>query len=371
MKIDISAINQDEFLVTDHIIGGQECIFVRPLPTFFDWRPDVLHFRSSIWLKRDGSLVSGSYKKFFNFEEKPAIDPFNGELSNTTVIEKLDGSTLIVSRFGGETIMRTRGTVDARLAMLNGDEVEYFRQEKFRYFFATFESMDYQDKTVLFEWVSPRNRIILDYGTEPDLYLTNIVNHHDYSLTPQKQLDEMAPAMGFKRPKLFNFPSIKAMLTDVKALEGYEGVCMYYNNDQNIRKVKGTQYLRLHAFKSNLSLKNLAELLYHYNVPKTAEEFLGIIEKEYDFECAQAAKPVVRDMWSILESFVTDIANVGTFVITHKDLDQKSFALKIMSDFKDKKYLTAFGFSMRRDAFNMNDTKKAFLDLLSDANTQK
>ena len=368
MKVDLAAIDQDNFLVTEHIIGGEECVFVRPLPTFFGWTKDVLHFRSSIWRKAGGSLVSGSYQKFFNFEEKPAIDPFDGDISKATLVEKLDGSTLIVSRFNGETILRTRGTVDAKLAMANGDEIDYFRT-KYAHFFEGYESQLTSNITILFEWVSPRNRIILDYGTEPELYLTNIVNHADYSLTPQIDLDEIAEAWGFKRPKRFNFPSVKEMLTNVQALVGYEGVCMYYNNDQNIRKIKATTYIRLHAFKSNLSMKNLAELLYHYNIPNSPEEFLEIIEREYDFECAEAAKPVVRDMWSILEPFIADLEVVKCFVDENKDLEQKPFALKNIETFKHKKYLTAFAFSMRRDAFDMNDTKKAFLDLLSNEHT--
>lgn len=368
MKVDLSTINLDDFLVTEHIIGGEPCVFVRPQHTFFGWTQDVLHFRSSIWRKSDGSLVSGSYKKFFNFEEKPAIDPFDGDITRTNLIEKLDGSTLIVSRFNGETIIRTRGTVDASVSMINGDEIQLFR-EKYSSFFATFEARDTQPMTYLFEWVSPRNRIILDYGQDPDILLTNIVDHHSYNLTSQFDLNRIAEQFGFRRPKQFHFPSVKEMLTNVQALQGYEGVCMYYNDDQNIRKIKATTYIRLHAFKSNLSLKNLAELLYHYNLPNTAAEFLAIIEKEYDFECAEAAKPVVEEMWSVLVDFISDIETVNKFVGENKELDQKSFALKMLEEFKEKKYLTAFGFSMRRDAFNMNDTKKAFLELLKDENT--
>ncbi len=290
MKIDLNSINPEEFIVTQHEIGGETCHFVRPQPNFFDWREDVLHFRSSIW-NSQGELISGSFKKFFNFEEKPAIQPFPNDFSGVNVVEKLDGSTLIVSRYKGQTIMRTRGTVDAQIAMPNGDEIDMF-QEKYPDIFNLVNAIPTFPFTFLFEWVSPRNRIVLNYGNEPEIYLTGIVSHTDYKLFPQHFVDIYAQQYGLKRPKIFKFPSAQEMVKDIKVLDGYEGVCAYYNHDQCIRKVKATTYLKLHAFKSQLSMKALAELLYHYNVPKSKEDFLTIIEKEYDFECAVAAKPV-------------------------------------------------------------------------------
>jgi hypothetical protein len=41
-------------------------------------------------------------------------------------VEKLDGSTLIVSKYNGQYILRTRGTVDAS-KLANGFELELFK----------------------------------------------------------------------------------------------------------------------------------------------------------------------------------------------------------------------------------------------------
>lgn len=363
-KIDTASANPEEFLSTQHEIAGEICTFIRPLPTYFSWTPETLHFRSVI-VNSEGILVSPSYKKFFNFEEKPAIDPFTEDFSKVNIVEKLDGSTLIVSRYKGYTFFRTRGTVDARVTMSNGDEIEYFRNEKYKSFFDKFEEDETRDSTLLFEWVSPRNRIVLNYGQEPDLILTNIIDHNNYSHMKQADLDLIGSAYNIPRPKIFKFPSSKEMVKDIAILEGYEGVCVYYNDDQNIRKVKAVQYLKLHAFKSQLSLKALAELIYHFNLPADEGTFMEIIEREYDFECAVAAKPIVVELWKLLENFKVDIESVQTFTEANTSLEQKEFALKILDTYKNKPYLTSYGFSMRRDAFKMKDTQKAFLSLLT------
>jgi hypothetical protein len=82
---------------------------VNPVDMGCQWDSSNLIFRSSVW-DSEGNLVSAGFKKFFNLFEKPELSPGVEELSDAEIIEKIDGSCLIISRYKDRLIIRTRGT---------------------------------------------------------------------------------------------------------------------------------------------------------------------------------------------------------------------------------------------------------------------
>lgn len=339
MKLDLSIIDPEEFIIRKVQIAGEDCTFIVPQPNFFDWREDVLHLRSSIW-NSQGELISGSYKKFFNFEEKPAIRPFNENLG-FNAYDKLDGSTLIISTYKGELIARTRGTICLD-NMANGDELKIF-QMRYPGFFDVLK--DHSDNTFLFEWTSPRNKIILDYGKVPEIYLTSIVDNKTYTFWEQDRVEQFASELGLKRPVKFPVSNLSEFITFIERRTDIEGICLYYNNDQDIRKIKSLYYLKLHSFKSNLSPKALIDLYIEWGQPKE-EVMLDRIEREFDFECATMAQSVTRDVFPYIKEIENKIEIIGLFVAEHQHLEQKEFAIKLQNTFS--KDLTSFGFSLRK-----------------------
>lgn len=343
-KVDLSSISSEDFLVTRHVIGGQDCYFVRPKPTFFDWTEKVLHFRSSIY-KFNGELISASYPKFFNLSEKPNIHPFDGNLQGTSLMEKLDGSTLIVSRFRGETILRTRGTVDAA-QMPNADELEVFKEQ----ILPKLPQISTWNASYIFEWTSPKNRIILDYGPEPQFFLTNIVNHYDYGLASQDTLDLFANDLGILRPKRFKYYSLSHLTKDVDQMEGQEGICLYYDEDQHIRKIKSANYLKLHAFKSQCNLKTVLQLYTDWGFPEESE-FRYKILQNFDYESMLFADSIITELFergAILAAGA--IQKVTDFVSANSSLDQKTFAQVAKETLSPSDYSLPLAFTLRKRA---------------------
>jgi hypothetical protein len=132
MKIDLESIDKESFMVHQHKIGEHEVTLVQPIHIGATWNRGNLIFRSSVWDK-EGNPVSLSFKKFFNWDEKPDIDPAPETLEGAKLLEKLDGSTLIISRYKGITVMRTRGTVDA-YQQANADELTFLREKYDKFF---------------------------------------------------------------------------------------------------------------------------------------------------------------------------------------------------------------------------------------------
>jgi hypothetical protein len=115
------------------------------------------------------------------------------------------------------------------------------------------DNNDTWDYSVLFEWLSPINKIVLSYGDEPMWKLIGFIDHTDYSLATQDMLDVMAKKYDLLRPEIYTFTDISDMLKIVDKWQDKEGVCLYSKNDQVIHKIKASKYLLLHHLKSELS----------------------------------------------------------------------------------------------------------------------
>lgn len=292
MKINLNEIDTGEcgFIVKPCIVDGCQFWLVNPGFAGVAWTEKNLIFRSSLF-DASGELVSAGFKKFFNDNERPDIYPFPDTLSSVSVIEKIDGSCLICSLINGKLNLRTRGTSDAH-ALANGSELDLFeKQYPIERALRSFG----QGISLIFEWTSPLQKIVIDYGERPDIVLTGAIRLENYSYFTQDELDELALKFGFRRPKRYFFSTVTEMIQTVSAFSGLEGVCAYYGNDQHIRKFKSVSYLTLHRMKSDVASvdKVIDAYLSHYTAVgkfSTYNEFIDYLTNTFDFEIAQMAR---------------------------------------------------------------------------------
>ncbi len=295
MKLNLQLADADNFMRHQHMIGEHEVTLVQPVHIGCDWTRENEVFRSVV-VDAEGEIVSASFKKFPNWGEKSHLWPVPTNLANANLIEKLDGSTLIFSRYKGHTIIRTRGTVDAR-KQDNGYEIDILC-EKYAGFIKWFETMDTIDASYIFEWLSPSNKIVLNYGDEPDMVLTAVIRHHDYSYVSQLALDALAALHDLRRPKTYSYNSVAEMQQAITDMKGVEGICVYFHNDQEILKVKSAQYLYLHRAKSDIaSIEKVIDLYLDFMFGQRLSgekygytEFFSYLEKTYDYEIATMAQ---------------------------------------------------------------------------------
>lgn len=283
MKIDLNAVDQTQFMMHPHIVNGETLWLIQPVHIGAKWTQANKHFRSSVW-HEDGTLVSAGFPKFTNWGENPENFPVPASLKDCNVVEKLDGSLLIVSKWFDKLMLRTRGTVDAR-NLDNGHELDLFMKkhgDQCLYLLDRYPTGPAY--SLLFEWVSPEQRIILNYGDEPAWYLVGAVNHDDYSLMPQSTLDYVAKEHGFQRPPVYSFPSVEALMSGVEQWKGKEGVVVYSKNDQVLHKVKGLWYLALHRMKEALaSFDKVVDVWYEQGEP-SYQKFEEFVTSQFDWE---------------------------------------------------------------------------------------
>jgi hypothetical protein len=356
MKIDLQSVDRNNFMVHEHIVNGEVLSLIQPIHIGAVWTQENKIFRSSVW-NALGELVSAGFPKFVNMGEKPEVFPPPQSLNGTVIVDKLDGSLLIVSKYKGNYILRTRGTVDA-FKLDNGYELEIFKQTilpKLIFDFdasgpdSRFETWPY---SFLFEWVSPKQRIVLSYGDTPDWYLVGAVNHEDYSLFTQKELDTWAEQedIQVKRPATYTFNTIEDLISNVDKWVDREGVCLYSKNGQEIHKIKAARYLFLHRMKSELSsLEKVLDVWLNQNKPSYTD-FYNYISATFDYELAEQCKGLVSQICDGYKEVLKIVVHMKGFVEPLKNLPRKDAALKILS---------AYGETNRKSfCFNLLDSRE-------------
>lgn len=329
MKIDLNAVDRSQFMVHENIVGGEVVNLIQPMPAQPPWTQETKIFRSSVW-DSQGELVSAGFPKFTNWGERPEVFPLPKSLRNAVFTEKLDGTLLIVSMWNGNLILRTRGTVDA-YKQANGFELEAFKE------YADKLLSDWMEKygenwptSLLFEWVSPTNKIVLNYGDEPMFYLVGAVEHLDYSVWPQDALDILAEMCGLLRPKMFHFVDEVEMLNSVNEWKGMEGVVVYHSQGQ-MHKVKSAWYLALHHMKSELaSFDKVIDVWFTMGRPGY-QDFYTQIATRFDHELAQQ---ILGDMSRICDGWkevLKIVAGMNHFLSPYFMVSRKMAAEKILA----------------------------------------
>lgn len=313
----------DKFTFRLCTVGGDDCVLIKPKPEMEGfWDDNNKIYRSSIWRISDGYPVSLGYKKFVNYNELPAFEiPENTELGKFEAVEKIDGTCVIISKYKGELIVRTRGTVDAHIHTNSDDLFKLVDELKL---WSVGLHPDTWGVSFIFEWVTPSNAIVLQYP-KSKLFLTGMVKHSDYSYYEQSDLDFYARMYKWDRPErmlkdeydnLFGFKKgtwkeacalWTHFMTDHRKCEGY---VLYFDRGQVLKKLKTGWYLVAHSlrFSGNYTKSLIATLtcFNHLDSKKdyTEEEFIEVVRKYRDHEYVETSKPQILDVLRIYKEHV-------------------------------------------------------------------
>lgn len=295
MKIDLASINPDQFIMRDCVISGDDCVLVFPTELSVDWTPTNLHLRSVIARKSDGQVVSLAHRKFFNDGEKPDLYPNPLDHSDWRISTKLDGSLITVTKYRSELVIRTRGTSTIDIYE-TGAEVRALLKPLLNNAWRNtycFEDTLCQN-SFLFEHTTPSNIIVIPYS-EPKLTLLDIVSHEDGRYWSAKQVDQMALCLGCDRPQVHQFNTLDEIRATLSTISDIEGYVLSYADNQHRIKLKGSDYLLRHRFKSRVTFSNLLDMFFAYGRPDVLA-FLARIESEFDFESMEMAKQIVEQI---------------------------------------------------------------------------
>lgn len=264
-KIDLSAIDNDAFFVKNvvHPFYGQ-AVLINPKKVKMDWSLSELHFRSII-TDVNGNILCSGFPKFFNYTENKEYDKIVLPLikkGNVFFSEKMDGSLLIRTVINGAVCLRTRGSYSL-------GEFEQAVMSLINEKYSNIMNPDlYSDVTLLFEYTSPANRIVIKYD---DSFLTSIgmiKYDRDYPrfIGTVNIINEISSNLGVKALRFFDFPldldSVSETVKDWIGAEGIVAWCYNDNEDFYLTKIKAAEYVRIHSILSHLTESKVGLMCY-------------------------------------------------------------------------------------------------------------
>lgn len=325
-----------QFNFKDCVIAGDDCVLVTPKDMGVEWNDDNKIFRSSIWRKSDGKLISAGFKKFVNYLEKPEFEPFP---QNTMLcaVEKRDGSLLIVSDYKDQLIVRTRGTVDAS-TLANGHEIEFLKKKYPKAFDNEWLKAGWY--SLLFEWTTPTNRIVLQESEEPTLWLIGMVDHFEYRYIDQFNLDRYAKEMGVARPKTHRFlmsDTLDDIKKQIEPLKDIEGVVVYDESGQILKKIKTLRYLYLHRMFTGVKTVDHLFDVWKESGYLFYTDFKEYLADTYDHELVVSLNDLINDLFVIRDNIAVLTKGIHEFVNQNgfKELPRKEQAQQIIKTWGD------------------------------------
>lgn len=239
----------------------------------------------------DGTVISKPFPKFFNLG-----DPDTGDIpwdEPIEVMEKIDGSLIIVSFHKGDMIVNSKGSFTSEHAdfarkWIAENMAEWAESCKH------YSKSDLSAWTYCFEAVFPEkdNCKVIRYGDRADLTLLAIFETYDGRDFSYDELIKMKEVMNnvAVTPR-YDFDDINAIIAKCRArsiAEG-EGLVIRFAKSGKRIKVKSEEYLRLNRLMSHTSRKHILESL----------------EKGDDVESIYAQLP--DELFQEVKSVITDI----------------------------------------------------------------
>jgi len=197
----------------------------------------------------NGDILSRSLHKFFNLGERVETSQKNVDFRVPHVsLVKLDGSMirpLYFKKHNGFRLGTKMGITEVSM------QAEVHISENLKYF-RFFRECLANSLTPSFEWMSPKNRIVIDYK-EKNLTLIAIRENVSGRYFEPEEMQKFASP--FDIPVVELFPSdipLDTLIKHVREKEDIEGIIFRFNNGHML-KLKTELYTRMHKSKDIVS----------------------------------------------------------------------------------------------------------------------
>jgi T4 RnlA family RNA ligase len=292
------------------INGYSVSVFNYRLATYNDFvLHNALELRGLTFVfNQDGSLYRTYplFDKFFNLNENEStLFEKVGEKKISSVYLKEDGSIISFIKLpNGKIVSKSKNSFSSDQAILSMKLFD--NDQKLKSFVS--ECLD-NNFNPIFELVSPKNRIVVNYQSTKLVLLAvrdNLGNYLDI-----KEFDWEKP---------MNFGSTINDLINLKSqLEGLEGWVVLFEDGQRI-KIKTDWYLSLHRIMTDYS--NREDYLIDMILDEKIDDVLSVLD--IGSENRRFVQSVIDKTNFILNSYVNEINRL----ISTYDGDRKDFAIK-------------------------------------------
>lgn len=281
-------------LISEDTTKNMAVITYNQIAPSFDWDiPQMRNARGLVLDMTNGNVVSRPYPKFFNYGENDSAY-WPKDTTGMVVEEKLDGSLVIVSTYDDNLVISSSGSLTSQHAELftsylnthmNTDQLAALKAKGKEY-------------TMLFEYVAPDNKIVIQYDKENMILHGAIKTQQDNEdidipEMPYDELSELGEKLGIDvvtQYKIETFDEIQDILNDNLNIEGF---VVKFPNGHRL-KFKTDEYVQQHRIATNLDL--------NVDSRKLRETFVNaIVNNNYD-----DLLPHLTNTRELLDEMLTD-----------------------------------------------------------------
>lgn len=219
----------------------------------FSWDiPYMLSARGLVVDMQTGDIVARPYPKFFNYgENERAKWPEN--ISSITVEEKLDGSLAIISTYKDELVVASSNSLTSKHVKLF---TNYLKNNLTTEQYNTLKELG-KTYTILCEYVSPENTVVLHY-TEENMILHGMIQTYqlDDAFSHEVSYDTLlsyGKLLGLDVVKQYEINSLSDVNKLLETEKDIEGFVVKFDNGHRL-KFKTKDYVQMHKISTNLDL---------------------------------------------------------------------------------------------------------------------
>lgn len=271
----------------------------------------------------NGDIISRPFHKFFNLGEREETLPHNVDFTKEHIVMiKADGSMLRPVLVNGEIVPMTRmGHTDVARQAFN--EIDYRSYEK------AFHSYLNDNLTPIYEFVSPNNKIVLEYD-RPKLILLAVRNNFTGEYLPIHS-QEIGTDLSFASGVHVQ----EHIKTVTDKIEGY----VIRFEDGHMLKVKTEEYLRYHR---------------GFDILRFEKDVLQLILNGYDDDVSinfseTTKKRLEEYKINVFSNLGDMIANITLFLRDNSNLAPREFAAKVMATYPSTYQGLVFNMARRND----------------------
>lgn len=273
-----------------------------------DFTKPEIRFARGLTMTASGKVVLAGYEKFFNYRQLEGREglsedfisefcgyDFEGEDTAHHFREKLDGSLILLGSHNGELIASTSSGFSSWQAK---EATEYFQNVELKDEIKRY--IELFNVTLLFEYVSPKNQVVIPYESERYVLLDIIWNDslERYHLAYTKSV---AKRFGFASPKVY-YTTKEEMLRAMRERKDIEGF-IGYNKYGRLIKFKTDEWFQLSRSYSILSTNQINEAFVKEVVKNYCNETLD----DWEALCNQAGKSILRSFTEEILAIIEEI----------------------------------------------------------------
>lgn len=219
------------------------------------WNEWYTHVRGCVIDLEQMDIASATLPKFFNIDEKShtSYTQVMNMMKNghTIIYDKQDGSCVSVS-YGNELLITTPGSFESQQV----DWSHHYLTKKHSGFLQDLQ-VKHQNYTFIFEYVSPQNRIVVQYDKQ-DMILLHMIDKQTGDILPYETVVSFADHYGFtvcsvvnKDLHMLKEEKDDTSLYEAKKQEGWV-VRIDLPNQVFLTKMKCADYVSLHRMIGNV-----------------------------------------------------------------------------------------------------------------------